>query len=166
MHLNPFEIAFGAFVRWHCFAAAGPALSSPIRSSWRALCNAGLMKALHFLFDKRTCPRLSRIGLAAALMACIPVGSLAQNGTIQFFGLVGTRQVVTIAAFTDAALLPLSGLSGKIAVEDASGFPIAYERPAIAPGHVLVALTGEPVQEFRICAGSGCRVVRVVRGDR
>ena len=162
MHLNPFEMAFGAFVRWHCFAAIGPALAS----RWRALCNAGLMKGLHFLFDHRTCPRLSRIALAAALIACIPVGSLAQNGTLQFFGVVGTRQVVTVAAFTDAALLPLSGLTGKVAVKDESGFPIAYERPAIAPGHVLVALTGEPVQQFRICAGSDCRTFRVVRGDQ
>jgi hypothetical protein len=138
-------------------------------SEWRAACNALRMLGQSFLASRRTCPRLSRITLAASLLAAIPIVTLAQNGTgragVDFAAYVGADRIETVVAFTDAALLPVAGLSTPLRVTGGDGARVAYELVNLRPGFALIALSAEREQHFRICGASGCRQYRVVRGD-
>jgi hypothetical protein len=142
-------------------------------SEWRAACTALRMLGRNFLASRRTCPRLSRVTLAASLLAAIPIVTLAQNGTmngtgragVDFAAYIGADRIETVVAFTDAALLPVAGLSTPLRVTGGDGARVAYELVTLRPGFALVALSGEREQHFRICGASGCRQYRVVRGD-
>lgn len=147
-------------------------LRQSIGSDWRAICTALGMLAESFLADLRTCPRLSRIALFAMAVACVPVATMAQNGTgragVGFAGHVGQKgqaRVETIVAFTDSALLPVAGLSASLSVIDGSGASVGYRMVSIRPGFALVALDEARQQHFRVCGGGGCRQYRVLRGD-
>jgi len=169
MHRLPVECRAAANPRQGRQTAPAPDGFGHTLSDWRAFCTAARMLGLSFLANSRTCPRLSRITLAASLISVIPFVTMAQNGTgrtgIEFAGYIGVNNVETVVAFTDAALLPISGLLAPLRVTDAAGARIAHELVNIRPGFALVALSNEHEQRFRICSTVACRQYRVLRGD-